>query len=226
MSLSNQMGDAQLPAEMWQGQPAPSKLVCVGRNYAAHAAELNNPVPESPLLFIKPSTSLADLRQPLVLPTDFGEVHYEAELVVQIGQKLTRVDVMTAAAAISGVGLALDLTLRDLQTQLKQQGQPWEKAKAWDGACPVTPLLACPAGQDWSQLEFALWINGECKQQGKTAEMIYTVPELLSEISRYFTLLPGDLVLTGTPAGVGRLSSGDQLRLTLGSQLSLETSVR
>lgn len=203
----------------------PSKLVAVGRNYADHAAELNNPVPSEPLLFIKPSTSLVAMNQPLSLPQNLGEVHYETELALLIGERLTQVSPDEALSKVAAVGLALDLTLRDVQNQLKQQGHPWERAKAWDGSCPVSAFVPASQIEDWQELELSLKINSELRQQGKVKQMLFPLAELLSQISHSFTLLPGDLVLTGTPKGVGRLNSGDKLEASLKGLLEVKTQV-
>lgn len=201
------------------------KIVCVGRNYAEHAAELNNPVPAQPLLFMKPATSAVDLGKPLRLPFERGPVHYETELALLIGKRLSQANPDRVLPAIAGVGLALDLTLRELQSQLKQKGHPWELAKAWDGACPLTEFVPARQVKDWQELELSLRINGVEKQRGKASEMLTPIPELLSYINQYFTLQPGDLVITGTPAGVGELVSGDKLELQLAGLLTCKTSV-
>ena len=211
-----------------QGQDWPfaiTKIVCVGRNYAEHAAELNNPVPSEPLLFIKPSTAAVDMQQPLRLPSGQGEVHYETEIALLIGQPLCNAEVGDCMAAVAGVGLALDLTLRDLQSALKQKGHPWEKAKAWDASCPLTAFVPASQVSDWEALQLSLTLNGALKQQGRASQMITPIPQLLSSISQHFTLLPGDVVLTGTPAGVGALHSGDQLELALEGLLEISTRV-
>jgi 2-keto-4-pentenoate hydratase/2-oxohepta-3-ene-1,7-dioic acid hydratase in catechol pathway len=200
------------------------KVVCVGRNYAAHARELNNPVPEQPLLFIKPATAVVPLDKPLCLPQGLGEVHHELEIAVLIGQPLTSASAADCTAAIAGIGLALDLTLRDLQQQLKQQGHPWERAKAFDGACPLSPFVSL-GEQNLQALNFSLYSNGELRQRGESADMLFSIPSLLAEISTVFTLQPGDVVLTGTPAGVGPLNSGDHLTLVLDGLLKLEARV-
>lgn len=202
-----------LEASHWQ-QPL-GKIVCVGRNYAEHAAELNNPIPTQPLLFIKPATSAVHIKQPLQLPQGQGDVHYETEIALLIGKPLCKVDDTTALAGVVGVGLALDLTLRDLQSELKKQGHPWERAKAWDGACPLTTFVPADRVTDWSALELVMRLNGTEKQRGKASQMLTPIATLISHISQIFTLLPGDVVITGTPAGVGRLTSGDQLELEL-----------
>ncbi|SFX39121.1 fumarylacetoacetate hydrolase family protein [Marinospirillum alkaliphilum] len=201
------------------------KIVCVGRNYAEHAAELNNPVPEQPLLFIKPVTCAVPMGQPLQLPQGRGEVHYETEIALLIGQPLQQAAAEQAMEALAGVGLALDLTLRGLQSELKKQGHPWERAKAWDGACPLSEFVPASRVDDWSALALSLSINGELRQQGSAAQMLTPIAQLLSHISETFTLLPGDVVITGTPAGVGVLASGDQLQLSLQGLLEVETTV-
>ena len=206
------------------------KIACVGRNYAAHAAELNNPIPEAPLLFLKPATSAADLATPLHLPQGLGSIHHELELALLIGAPLTAATPQQARAAITGIGLGLDLTLRDLQDQLKKQGHPWERAKAFDGSYPLSGFIS-PDNLDLQQLTLQLWRNGQLQQDGETSQMLFPVIELLREMSRVFTLLPGDIVSTGTPAGVGPLHSGDRLQLLLGRKqpgdlLRVQTSVQ
>lgn len=202
------------------------KIVCVGRNYAEHAAELNNPLPEQPLLFIKPATSAVAMQEPLHLPKDVGGVHYETEIALLIGKKISKEEQPTKALeAVAGVGLALDLTLRDLQTELKNLGHPWERAKAWDGACPLSHFIPVTEVNDWQELELSLVINGTQKQRGKAKQMLTPIAELLSHISQTFTLLPGDVVITGTPAGVGKLAAGDQLEVKLTDLLQVKTTV-
>lgn len=206
--------------------PLPAgKVVCVGRNYAEHARELNNPIPEEPILFIKPSTALLDMRQPIRLHPDRGPVHYETELAILIGQPLTRVQPGQVAAAIAGVGLGLDLTLRERQSQLKQLGHPWELAKAFDGSCPLSPFVPLAAINNLADCRLQLEIDAQLRQDGSSAQMLTPVLELIARISEHFTLLPGDVVLTGTPAGVGVLKPGMQLTLRLDQVLLLQTSV-
>jgi len=199
------------------------KVVCVGRNYADHARELNNPVPVQPLLFIKPASAVVPMTAPFRIPRDLGQVHFEAELAVLIGKPLTNADEQQAADAIAGIGLGLDLTLRDLQDALKQAGQPWEKAKSFDGACPLSPFVA-PDQVKLTDCQIRLTVNGELRQQGNSQQMLTPVLELLSYSSRFFTLNPGDVVLTGTPAGVGPVRPEDRLIVELDSLLRVETS--
>ncbi|MCH8497997.1 MAG: fumarylacetoacetate hydrolase family protein [Marinobacter sp.] len=202
------------------------KIVCIGRNYAEHAAELDNPVPDAPLLFIKPATAAVDMRRPLVIPHDRGLVHFETELAVLIGKQLHNASEVDARAAVLGYGLALDLTLRDVQAELKAQGHPWERAKAFDGACPLSPFVTGSALAGRSALHFALTVDGEARQRGDTAEMIHPLFKLIAHMSEHFTLVPGDVVLTGTPKGVGPLVAGQALVLTLEDALRVETSVQ
>lgn len=190
------------------------KIVCIGRNYAEHAKELNNPIPAKPLLFIKPSTAAVDITRPLVLPQGQGECHHEAEIALLIGDTLTKVTPEEAMTKVVGVGLALDLTLRDLQSQLKEKGHPWEVSKAFDGSAPLSGFVPCQPDCD-EHLQICLEVNGQLRQQGSCDQMITPVAELVSFISQIFTLEAGDVVLTGTPAGVAALNPGDRFRMSL-----------
>lgn len=202
------------------------KVVCVGRNYAEHARELNNPVPTEPLLFIKPSTSVVPLSEPILLAERRGPVHYETEIALLIGETLCgEVSAQQAQTAVAGIGLALDLTLRELQDQLKAKGHPWERAKAFDGACPLSVFVTPAQAPAFDALPLELKINGQVRQQGSSAEMITPILALLQQIAPVFTLLPGDVVITGTPAGVGVLRAGDKLALSLGDLLMVTTEV-
>ncbi|GAB3291358.1 fumarylacetoacetate hydrolase family protein [Pseudidiomarina andamanensis] len=196
------------------GLQPPSKIVCVGRNYVDHAAELNNPVPTRPLLFMKPPSSITRLPE-VRIPTDQGECQHEIELAVYIGIPLRKATPEQAIKAIAGYGVALDLTLRQVQSELKAQGQPWERAKAFDGSCVLGPMVGRVEFNSDADFDIALSVNGERRQHGKSSEMIFTIADLLADISQQFTLVPGDVVLTGTPAGVAALSLGDELELTL-----------
>lgn len=202
-----------------------SKIVCVGRNYAAHAQEMNNPVPDEPLLFIKPSTAAVPMENPIRLPVGKGAVHFETELAVLIGYPLIDAQPDEVREAIIGYGLALDLTLRDVQQQLKEKGHPWERAKAFDGACPLSPFVSVAEFDSNAPVDFALDIDDKRQQTGNTENMLNPVLPLIAHMSQHFTLLPGDVVLTGTPAGVGPLNSGQKLLLQLGSVMMVETRV-
>lgn len=199
------------------------KVVCVGRNYADHAAELNNPVPTTPMLFMKPAAAMVALDQPFEVPMDYGSVHFETEMAVLIGQRLKNANKHEIEDAVVGVGIALDLTLRDLQSKLKERGHPWEKAKAFDGSCPISAFVEPAAAGDLQDQQIRLTVNGELRQNGSSSHMLNKVYPLIAYMSHYFTLEPGDVVLTGTPAGVGSVMPGDKLKVELSELLSIET---
>lgn len=203
----------------------PGKAVCVGLNYAAHVAEMGSAKAAEPVLFIKPRTALVPLAGEIAIPVDRGACHFETELALLIGAPLRDGTPAAAMAAIAGVGIALDLTLRDLQKQLKTAGHPWERAKGFDGACAVSAWLHPAAVGPLEELGFSLAQNGTLRQQGQAAAMLTPVPDLLCYMSRWFTLEPGDIVLTGTPEGVGPLAPGDELEAVLGDRLRVVTRV-
>jgi len=212
----------------WQGAlldyPV-SKVVCVGSNYARHIQEMGSATPDEPVLFIKPETALCDIRQPLVLPQGLGSVHHEVELAILIGATLRQATEDHVRKAIAGYGLALDLTLRDVQGKMKKAGQPWEKAKGFDNSCPISGFIPVESFEGDAQNSIlTLKINGDVRQQGSTADMIHNIVPLIAYMSRFFTLKAGDVILTGTPEGVGPLASGDALELGL-NNLTLSTRV-
>lgn len=203
----------------WQGAlldfPV-SKVVCVGSNYAKHIKEMGSATPDEPVLFIKPETALCDLRQPLSIPAALGDVHHEVELAVLIGATLKQASEEHVAKAIAGYGVALDLTLRDLQASFKKAGQPWERAKGFDNACPLSGFI--PVNDytgDPQNSELKLVVNEEVRQHGSTSDMIHKIKPLIAYMSQFFTLRAGDVILTGTPEGVGPLRSGDKLEISL-----------
>ena len=188
----------------------PSKIVCVGKNYRDHAAEMGGEVPEEPLLFLKPSSSVIGPHEPIRLPTDrSGEVHHEAELAVVIGALLQRVTPEEARSGILGYTCANDVTARDLQAT---EGQ-WFRAKGFDSFCPLGPAIATDL--DPSELGVRCFVDDETRQDGTTADLVHGVAELVAEISQVTTLLPSDVVLTGTPAGVGPLRPGQTVRVEI-----------
>ena len=198
------------------------KFICVGRNYAAHAQELGNAVPAEPLLFIKPDTARL-WGEVFHLPAFAKEIHFECELVVQVKAPLKNASIEQAAEALHAVSLGLDFTARDVQDELKAQGLPWEKAKAFDGSALVS-TEALPAKAD-EHFNFSLHVNGKQRQSGDSRLMLTPIPALLAYASRYFTILPEDYVFTGTPAGVGALHVGDVLEGFLGSQRFFKVEV-
>lgn len=195
----------------------PSKIVCVGRSYADHARELGNAVPTSPVLFMKPPSALTELKDGIGWNTALGDCHYECELSLRIDQTLSNeTDPARALAAVGAVTLGLDLTLRDLQDTLKAKGQPWERAKAYDGSCVLADWINVDdVVTDWNAVHYSFEVNDERRQTGNTSHLIFDIGTLLSDISQAFTLEPGDVVMTGTPAGVAALKSGDQLKMIL-----------
>ncbi len=202
----------------WQGAlldfPV-SKVVCVGSNYSDHIKEMGSVTPPEPVLFIKPETALCDIRQPVAIPKGLGSIHHEVELAVLIGTPLKQANEDRVARAIAGYGVALDLTLRDLQAGFKKAGQPWEKAKAFDGSCPISGFIPVAEFGDPQNAELSLSINDELRQQGNTRDMINPILPLIAYMSRFFTLRAGDIILTGTPQGVGPMVSGDMLKISL-----------
>lgn len=203
------------------------KVVCVGRNYAEHAKELNNPVPTEPLLFIKPGSCVVALDDSFSIPNDErGAVHYEAEIAVLIGKPLSRKpNAEEVLDAISGFAPALDLTLRELQDKLKAKAYPWEVAKSFDGACVLAPFVPGDAVEDLADLGIRLSLNGELRQDGNSRDMLNPILPLIQHICGHFSLQAGDVILTGTPVGVGPLSAGDTLELELVGHSRFSTRV-
>ena len=198
---------------------AASKIICVGRNYAEHAKELGNAIPDRPVLFMKPPSSLRSLAQGIVWNRALGECHFECEICLQIAQPLSQVtDPVAALQAVGAVTLGLDLTLRDLQNELKAKGQPWERAKAFDGACVLGDWVAVEHIGDMNALELSLSVNGVQRQHGLSSDMLFDIATLLVDINQSFSLQAGDVIMTGTPAGVGALHQQDRLSMTLTTQ--------
>ena len=198
---------------------AASKIICVGRNYAEHAKELGNAIPDRPVLFMKPPSSLRSLAQGIVWNRALGECHFECEICLQIAQPLSQVtDPVAALQAVGAVTLGLDLTLRDLQNELKAKGQPWERAKAFDGACVLGDWVAVEHIGDMNDLELSLSVNGVQRQHGVSSDMLFDIATLLVDINQSFSLQAGDVIMTGTPAGVGALHQQDRLSMTLTTQ--------
>ena len=203
------------------------KVVCVGRNYAEHAKELNNPVPTEPLLFIKPGSCVVALDDSFSIPNDErGAVHYEAEIAVLIGKPLSRKpNAEEVLDAISGFAPALDLTLRELQDKLKAKAYPGEVAKSFDGACVLAPFVPGDAVEDLADLGIRLSLNGELRQDGNSRDMLNPILPLIQHICGHFSLQAGDVILTGTPVGVGPLTAGDTLELELVGHSRFSTRV-
>ncbi len=201
------------------------KVICVARNYYAHIKELDNPVPTEPIFFIKPATALQSLDEPIVIPEYSQSCHHETELAILFRNRLSKATPDEIEDAIAGYGIGLDLTLRDVQQQLKEKGYPWEKAKAFDGSCPISPFIPTEQISDPQDIQLKLTVNDEVRQDESTRLMINRIIDLIRTSSSYFTYLPGDILMTGTPAGVKQLSSGDTLELELGNRYKFRTGV-
>ncbi len=187
------------------------KIICVGRNYAEHIAELKNEKPAEPVLFIKPDSAILPNKNPLYLPPIANEFHYEVELIVKINKLGKFIEPGFAHRYYDEIGLGIDITARDLQNQLKAKGLPWEKAKAFHNSAVVSPVfLPKSRFENINRISFGLKKNGNWVQKGNTAEMLWKIDALIAYISTYFMLKKGDLIFTGTPAGVGKMEINDE----------------
>lgn len=187
----------------------PGKIMCVGRNYREHAKEMGNEVPTTPLVFIKPATSVVGTGDAIVLPAGIGRVDFEGEIGLVIGKRLKKASPAECAAAVAGVVAVNDVSARDLQKSDPQ----WWRAKGQDTFCPIGPMKA--GTPDFGALEMITRVNGQQRQRGLSSDMVFPIPDLISFISASVTLEPGDVVITGTPEGVGALSAGDQVEVEI-----------
>src|SRR5512146_1850275 len=194
--------------------PDPRRIFCVGRNYAEHAKEMGNALPPEPVIFMKPVTSLVREGEKLVLPRGRGSVHHEMELVLAVGREAKDATPETALSLLAGVTLGLDLTLRDEQARLKQAGAPWELAKAFDGSAAVGRFSPAPVRFDPQALDMLCTVNGQVRQAGNTRDMLFPVATIIAFLSTRWRLLPGDLIYTGTPSGVGPLRPADRIEIS------------
>lgn len=187
------------------------KIICVGRNYAAHIEELKNDIPEHPVLFLKPDTSILLKKQPFFIPDFSDDVHHEVEILVKINKIGKHIDRKFSHTYYDEIGLGIDFTARDLQQQLKEKGLPWEKAKSFDGAALVGDFLPKSTFESVDAIDFSLKKNDIVVQKGNTALMLWKIDALIEYISKYFTLKIGDIIFTGTPAGVAKIKANDIL---------------
>jgi 2-keto-4-pentenoate hydratase/2-oxohepta-3-ene-1,7-dioic acid hydratase in catechol pathway len=202
------------------------KIICIGRNFSDHAAELGNAVPEEPVFFLKPTTACLYPGQPIKLKPFLGEIHHEIELVVMLDSYAKDVPEPMALGLVASYTLGLDLTARTLQNELKAKGLPWEKAKAFDGSAVLGDVeLPMTASTDLQRLAIELKKNGVTVQTGQTKDMLFPVARQIAFVSRYITLEPGDLLFTGTPSGVGPIAEGDVLEGFLNGQRVLNVTV-
>lgn len=189
----------------------PGKLLCIGRNYAKHAAEMKSSVPTQPMVFLKPSTALIGSGETIVLPPHSADVHHEVELVIAIGKSGKNIDEDTALSHVAAYAVGLDMTARDIQAKAKQKGHPWSVAKGFDTFAPLGGFVPASDVSDPQSLAIRLSVNGEVRQAGQTVDMIFSVAHLIAYCSTIFTLEVGDLIYTGTPEGVGPVVDGDTL---------------
>ena len=202
------------------------KIICIGRNYVDHAKELNNPVPEEPIFFLKPDSAILRANKPFFYPDFSKEIHYEVEIVIRINRLGKNIQKRFASKYYSEIGIGLDLTARDIQREHRSKGLPWEKAKAFDGSAPISKFIPLSELEDLSDISFHLNINGATVQRGNTRDMIFTFDQLIAHISRFMTLKIGDLIFTGTPVGVGPIAIGDVLECYIGNRKLLECKVK
>jgi acylpyruvate hydrolase len=187
------------------------KILCIGRNYADHISELNNERPTEPVIFLKPDTAILKDNDPFYHPDFSKDIHHEVEIVLKINKVGKNIESKFAHKYYDEIGIGIDFTARDLQAKLKEKGLPWEKAKAFDNSAPISGFVSKTQFPDLKNLNFQLEINGEVRQKGNTEMMLWNFDEIIAEISKYFTLKTGDLIFTGTPAGVGKVNIGDKM---------------
>ncbi len=203
------------------------KIICIGRNYVDHAKELGNKVPSEPLFFNKPDTAILPRRNPLYYPEFTKDLHYEVELVVKICKLGKHIEKKFAPTYYDEIGLGIDFTARDVQKQCKEKGHPWEKAKAFDGSAVLSQkFIPKSSFTDVNDISFHLTLNGDTVQSGNTSEMIFDIDTLVAYVSKYMTLKIGDLIFTGTPAGVGPVQINDRLEGFIGDERMLSVNIK
>lgn len=202
------------------------KIFCVGRNYAEHAKELGNAVPDEPVIFMKPKSALLLSHTPFYYPEFSNELHYEAELVLRVSKNGKYIPEKYAFQYYNAITVGIDFTARDIQTELKKKGLPWEKAKAWDNSAVIGSWVETNKGMLDNPILFSMKKNGEIVQSGTTSDMIFSFAKIISHISNYFSINIGDLIYTGTPSGVGECVVGDVLEGFLESQKMFELEIK
>jgi acylpyruvate hydrolase len=202
------------------------KIIAIGRNYAEHAKELNNPVPTVPVIFMKPDTALLKDNKPFYHPDFSQDIHHEIEIVLKVCKEGKHISEKFAANYYDEIGLGVDFTARDIQTKHKEKGLPWELAKAFDGSAPISTFLPKFDFKDIYNIGFRLDINGETKQKGNTNMLLFSFEQIIAFVSQYITLKKGDLIFTGTPAGVGKVNIGDKLEGYIEDNKLLDFSVK
>jgi acylpyruvate hydrolase len=202
------------------------KIICIGRNYADHAKELNNPVPANPVFFMKPDSSLLINNKPFFYPSFSKEIHYETEIILKICKLGKSIETRFANRYYNEIGIGIDFTARDLQNICKKEGHPWEIAKAFDQSAVLGKFVPKTSLPDLSAINFQLEINGITVQKGNTRDLLFSFDTLISYVSTYVTLKTGDLIYTGTPAGVGPVKIGDRLVASMEGQVLLDFWVK
>jgi len=202
------------------------KIFCVGRNYAAHAAELGNEIPDEPVIFMKPKSALLQPNTPFYYPEFTNELHYECELVLRVSKNGKYLQDKFAGKYYDAITAGIDFTARDIQNELKAKGLPWEKAKAWDNSAAVGKWLPVDTIKNKKSINFCLYKNTELVQQGNSANMIHSFDKIVAYISQYFSINIGDLIFTGTPEGVGEVVVGDELELFIEEQSLLKFDIK
>lgn len=201
------------------------KIICIGRNYVDHAKELNNAVPTEPLFFLKPDTALLIQNDPFYIPDFTSDVHYECELVYKINRVGKQISEKFASKYYAEIGLGIDFTARDIQQQCKEKGLPWEKAKGFDHSAVISSFIPISELKDHQNIEFKLDINGKTVQIGQSKDMLFHIDAIIAYVSQFITLKTGDLIFTGTPAGVGPVAINDRLQGYLENQLMFDFKV-
>ncbi|MCD0490280.1 fumarylacetoacetate hydrolase family protein [Pedobacter sp. MC2016-14] len=202
------------------------KVIAIGRNYAAHAKELNNPLPDAPVIFLKPDTAVLKDNKPFYLPDFSADIHYELEVVLKVCKEGKHIAEKFAGNYFDEVGLGIDFTARDLQSKFKEKGLPWELAKAFDNSAAISKFVPKSQFEDISALPFSLKINDELKQDGNTNMMLFSFEQIISFVSKYITLKKGDLIFTGTPEGVGKVFAGDKLEAWIADEQFLNFEIK
>jgi len=198
-----------------------NSVFCIGRNYAEHAWELDNEVPDRPMVFLKPNSSIIFDGETIYIPSQSQEVHHEVELVVAIGKEGKQIPQHKALDFVAGYGIGIDVTARDIQQRAKEKSHPWTVSKGFDTFAPVSSFVPAQKIADPQNLELSIFVNGDIRQNGNSAHMIFSVENLISYLSTIFTLQKGDLIFTGTPKGVSSIAHGDEIKATLNHNLAI-----
>lgn len=202
------------------------KIICIGRNYAEHAKEMNAAVPTEPVFFLKPDTALIRDNQPFYYPDFSSEIHHEVELVLKISKAGKNIDPAFAHKYYEEIGIGIDFTARDIQAKCKEKGLPWEKAKAFDGSAPIGQFINKKELPDVANINFHLTLNGKEVQKGNTKDLLFSFDAVVAYVSKFFTLKTGDLIYTGTPEGVGPVNISDKLEAYIENQQLLSFEIK